>query len=391
MKPLTTLLISFFLICQFCFSQDQEKLISETFSNLNRIIDSDKAYKIEYIWKQKPLLSVKEYSSIISLYVDRTILNEDSVASFILFFNQGFQYFFNNNFCKSGTANDITCFQKDTLIYFTNFDLIAKSVQLLPSLVKSPSIRLNRNKIKNYSIKIDSIYSRPVFTVIYSEPLSGGDYDSTFLYIDKESNRIVKLMRSIYNSEVKDSEYKIFDSIVYSKLNVGTLDGIKDSLLNGKVKSMYDPSSDINKTLSDTLIELPQLNAVDINGYSFNMDSIFSEYLLLDFTYTSCYYCLKSIPLLNTINKTMDRQKLTVLAIDPVDFEHKQYSDSLFKERGVEYPVFYEKSTKLKKKISVFPTLYLIDVKLKKILRSYVGYSDEIHAAVLKDIEVFLK
>lgn len=391
MRPVNALLIFLVLTHHLCISQGSEKLISKTFANINYATDTDKRYKVDYIWKQKPLLTDKEFSSSVALYVDRTILNEDSLASFVLFFNLGFQYFFNNNFCRSGTKNDISCFQKDTFNYLTNYDLIAESVQLFPSLIKYPSMRLNLEKIENYSIKEDSTYSRPSVTIIYSEPLTGGAYDSIFIHVDKESNQIVKFRRSIYDSEVGDLEYKIFDSIVYTKLDYGMLEEIKDSLLNGKVKTLYDPYTEINKTLSDTLIELPELNAQDAKGNLFNIDSILSDYLLLDFTYTSCYFCLKSIPLLNEVHKTISSKKLTVVAIDPVDFERKQYSDSLFKKRGVEYPIYYEKSKDIKKKISVFPTLYLIDVKRKVILRSYVGFTNEMHSAVLKDIEVYIK
>lgn len=120
----------FFIILNFhlCYSQGNENLLRKVFEKANDVAASNKSFKVDYIWKQKPLYSPKEFSSPVSLYADKTIINDDSIASFVLIFNLGFQYFFNDNLCKSNNENDISCFVKDTLNYFTNFDLITKSL-----------------------------------------------------------------------------------------------------------------------------------------------------------------------------------------------------------------------------------------------------------------------
>lgn len=379
----------FFIILNFhlCYSQGNENLLRKVFEKVNDVAASDKSFKVDYIWKQKPLYSPKEFSSPVSLYADKTIINDDSIASFVLIFNLGFQYFCNDNLCKSNNANDISCFVKDTLNYFTNFDLITKSLQLFPPLVKFPALALNNEKIKNYSIKEEKIFSRSTYTVTYSDSSPDGSYDSIYVYIDKDSNRITKFRRAMYDSEAADFEYKIFDSIEYSIVNSGTVSAMKDSLINGKTKTIYDPYSDLNKIVSDTLIEFPELDANDVNGNPFSFSSLTSKYALIDFTYSSCYYCLKSIPLLIELRNKFSKRDLSVLAIDPVDFDHLTYSDSLFRKKGADYPIFYEKSKKVKERISVYPTLYLMNVQENKILRSYVGYNDDIHKRVLNDIE----
>ena len=370
-----------------CYSQSNENLLRDVFKKVNDVAASDKSIRVDYVWKQKPLYTPKEFSSVVTLYADKTILNGDSLASFVLFFNYGFQYFFDDNLCKLDNANDISCFVKDTLNYFTNYDLITKSLQLFPQLIKFPALVINEEKIKNYSIKEEMVLSKNTYAITYSDSSQDGSYDSLYVFIDKESNRITKFKRALYDAEAADSEYKIFDSIVYSGINSATVAGIKDSLINGKTKTIYDPYNDLNKALIDTLIEFPVLDAYDVNGVQFLFSSLSSKFVLVDFTYSSCYYCLKSIPLLNELHKKFSKNDLSVIAIDPIDFDNVAYSDSLFRKKGAVYPIFYERSKEIRGKISLYPTLYLMDAKSNRILRSYVGYSGEIHKSILNDIE----
>lgn len=99
---------------------------------------------------------------------------------------------------------------------------------------------------------------------------------------------------------------------------------------------------------------------------------------VVDFWYTSCDPCIKSIPSLNDIALKYEGQ-VQVLGLNPIDLEKDSYQKitAFTKRTPIDYPVIQiSRELATEAKVVSFPSLFLID-KYNKILYTKVGFDED--------------
>ncbi len=114
------------------------------------------------------------------------------------------------------------------------------------------------------------------------------------------------------------------------------------------------PKADIKTTNSTEY-------AYTLAGDSIHIPSISSDYILLDFWFMACPGCIQGIPHVNDIYQDYDKNKLTVLGINPVDKNTKAVK-SFVRQMKIQYPVYVaDKALATQYGVAHYPTYILID------------------------------
>jgi len=390
MKPTFNLLFAliFLLNIQAGFAQDQSQQIREIFRKANEKLLEFPKLEINYSWHQKPLLYPNYYHSQVKLFLDRSIVNDDSLVSFIAMYDTWFQYFFNNEFCGSLNDSNIICNSRDTIRNKTNNDLIGSGMRIFKPFIRFPPFKLSEENIQYYSLGETTTNGIPSFRIFYVREWDEAKYDSTYFDFSKSDYSFLQYRNVIFENESQDVQIKLFDSISYKNMDHMDLIAIKDSITKGMSIKNNDPYAAADISSDDTSSILPHYELIDIDNKPFSISSLTTKYALVDFSYTSCFYCIKAIPALRKINDRFGKQ-ISMIMFNPNDIDKKNYCDSVFRSRGLNYPIYFfdRKNSKIKLQVNSFPTIYLIELGTMKILERYVGYSDELEKTIAIDLE----
>ncbi|NLR93457.1 TlpA family protein disulfide reductase [Flammeovirga agarivorans] len=104
------------------------------------------------------------------------------------------------------------------------------------------------------------------------------------------------------------------------------------------------------------------------------------KYTLLDFSYSSCYPCLLSIPIISNLHNDFNN----VLDIVMIDFDdNEEKIDQLKKNYKIQYKILNDSTNEITNNynIKVFPTLLLLD-KDGNVINQYYGYSDDLYDVI---------
>jgi len=119
---------------------------------------------------------------------------------------------------------------------------------------------------------------------------------------------------------------------------------------------------------------LPSLNSENVSLADYK-----GQIVLIDFFYKSCYPCLKALPILQSLHQKYQSKGLAVVGIDIVDKDNNDLK-TFFSKRGINYKILLaDKDVVNDYKISVAPTIYLID-KNGKILYANTGFNESFEA-----------
>jgi peroxiredoxin len=124
---------------------------------------------------------------------------------------------------------------------------------------------------------------------------------------------------------------------------------------------------------------LPDFQINYLNKLSFNINQIQAELVLIDFWYKACYPCLLASKCIESVYKDFEENKVSVIGINSYDKDINSLK-SFLQKRGVTYPIALDstKSTAKKFNVTGYPSIFLLDMKSKKVLYSAVGYSDKV-------------
>lgn len=374
------------------YSQSQSEKVSEFFNKANAALLKIPKVEITYSWRSKPLMTPEVFSSRVHLSVDRTFQNNDSVSGFTAEFGDWFQYFMNNEMCSGGSDSIVLCRSTDTIQYTDNNELIRSAMRVYRPFVRNKPFIIDEEELLYYSIQEIKINGEECTRLIY---LNSGDevkYDSTILDFRNKDFLLMKIRNAIYSNEVGDIQIREFDSIQFKQNYELDLLAIREKLTYGYRQKFYDPYTRVKDEPEDTTSTLPDFELTDVNGKNFSSRSLKTRYALVDFSYTSCFYCIKAIPGLSKINERF-RNDLSVFMINPYDLEFKNYCDSVFKKRGINYPIYFldRKNSKIKLTVHAFPTIFLVEIASMKIVERYTGFSEEVESKMIADIERVVK
>jgi len=373
-------------------SQSQSEKVTEFFKKANEAILKMPKVEITYSWHSKPLLTPKVFSSQVYLSVDRSLQNNDSVFGFSAEYGDWFQFFLNNEMCSGGSDSILLCRTTDTIKYKDNNELIRSAMRVYRPFVRSTPFKIDDEELQYYKIQEIEINGEECTRLIR---LNSGDevkYDSTILDFRKKDFLLMKMRNAIFSNEVDDIQVRELDSIQFKQNNDIDLLAVRERLSIGFRQKYYDPYATVKEEPEDTTSILPDFELVDIAGNSFSSRSLKTKFALVDFSYTSCYYCIKAIPGISKINERF-KNDLSVFMINPYDIDHKNYCDSLFKMRGSNYPIYFldRKNSKIKLTVHAFPTIFLVEIPSMKIVERYTGFNEEIESKMIADIERVVK
>jgi thiol-disulfide isomerase/thioredoxin len=104
-----------------------------------------------------------------------------------------------------------------------------------------------------------------------------------------------------------------------------------------------------------------QYPLVDEKGDTLILNSIHSEYLLLDFWYASCFPCLKALPKVNQLALKYAHEGLVVLGINAFDKGIMQNASNKLRSNGITIPLLFgDRDLTSQLKMNSFPTYLLL-------------------------------
>lgn len=115
-----------------------------------------------------------------------------------------------------------------------------------------------------------------------------------------------------------------------------------------------------------------------------NLSDLNATIFILDFWYTSCYPCIKSIPSVNKLYRDYKDRGVAVLGVNMLDDEVKSKGrlDKFFKNNLMEYtPLMVDRRMADQMGISSYPTLLILD-KNFHIIHLEDGFSEDLYDKV---------
>jgi thiol-disulfide isomerase/thioredoxin len=129
----------------------------------------------------------------------------------------------------------------------------------------------------------------------------------------------------------------------------------------------------------------PGWNLISLKGEKVDLSELKGKLVLIDFFYKSCYPCMQALPALQALSEKYKDKGLKLIGIDPYD--KKEDLEVFLAKRGVTYTILLDGLETAKKyRVSVYPTIYLID-KNGKIISNLLGYGKDTE----KELEEIIK
>jgi thiol-disulfide isomerase/thioredoxin len=162
------------------------------------------------------------------------------------------------------------------------------------------------------------------------------------------------------------------------------------SIAKYKQTIKYDPISKARSIL-------PNLAAIEgkiLNEKKFaSIAKDTSKYILLDFWYSSCHPCIKSIPVINQLKIAYGEKGVSFYGINPIDNEeaNKHRLANFLISNPMMYPTIMPNAPiDDKVTIKAYPTVIILD-KYRNIVFQETGFSPELHARVVAALDKLVK
>ncbi|MBC8265615.1 MAG: redoxin domain-containing protein [Flavobacteriales bacterium] len=137
------------------------------------------------------------------------------------------------------------------------------------------------------------------------------------LYIDKNSFLPIRVERSIFLVDLNDFQYTNLEVDVLSSDKSNIADDIEGfeipSYFNYKKKEPW-----VRPELLEIGSELPEFSGLLIGEDSVSITDYKGQFLILDFWYIGCYYCVKAMPFMEKLKEHYG-DKITILGINNND------------------------------------------------------------------------
>jgi len=405
-KYLISFLTILFLLSDLCLAQKDELLSPEfIFHKGNLQLRSKSFGKVHYVASIKPFQSPEPDIFKIQLSYNKTAQNSDSISEYILNIdNQYIHIAFNSElFISNIKSKSIDVFSIDN-VYNKSFSKLISSTgrHLFKPLVYTKEHPLVSPQGYMFQ-KVDEVvlndleYYKVSFASLDTLHSNYG-YDSTIYHFRKSNFNLFKYERVLYDTFELNTQRLIYDEIIFDDSNAFnttiSAENYLDSLQNQNYSvNVIDPNGN-EFELVQYKIQSPVSNwkALDNLGNYFELENIKSRLILFDFSYLSCQYCLKSLPMLNDLFKMYDRNDLTVCWIDPYDYEKREFVSLQFIKRNIEFPVYYDIDRSAIKEygISSYPQLFLVESNSLNLIKTIGGHSETNKAVLIEEIDKYL-
>lgn len=233
--------------------------------------------------------------------------------------------------------------------------------------------KLNRKNVEK-QYRDSSVYT--ILTLKYPdfEEYTGSTEQ---IYFNTLTHTIDKITFEVYYKDQIQRNQWLIKNVVFDQVQSGDFEKMTGLLFDTYSLSDFErPSPDHYKLLENGQ-DAPPLQGSYFPHYEKKEILKPSKVLLLDFWYTRCAYCVKSIPYLNLLREKYGDQ-LLVIGVNPVEAspEDRERIELYLKRNAVSFPVFITDKVPEAYNITGYPTLYVINER-GKVIFSKLGAGDE--------------
>ena len=125
----------------------------------------------------------------------------------------------------------------------------------------------------------------------------------------------------------------------------------------------------------------------------FKITNVYAHFIILDFWYTSCYPCIKSIPAVNEIYHTYKDKDIAVYGINPLDDAQKDKTriDKFLKNNPMGYEtIMVDREIGSAVCAEGYPTFIILDQKYNVVYKE-TGYKENLFQEVSAFLDEALK
>ena len=232
----------------------------------------------------------------------------------------------------------------------------------------------------------------PCLGIYFKLPDQDGIYDQTiFIAIDTIENYYRCRKYSAFFQENQQYTIWTYRKVQYGhKMTIEKLDEANLSTFNNVIELTYDT----NELMQEQVFDFGSLAGdVLMKNEDFRMTDVYAKYIILDFWYSSCYPCIKSIPLVNEIYHSYKDKNVVVYGINPIDDAHKDKAriDKFLKNNTMGYEtIMVDRAIGDSVCANGFPTLIILD-KDYKVVYKESGYNENLFLEVSTFLNESLK
>ena len=209
---------------------------------------------------------------------------------------------------------------------------------------------------------------------------------NVFGAIDTTEHYIIKKTFSSYFQGTEQYQEWNYDNVKFGQ----------DSSIQGLDWNMYGPNVKETQYFrhEENENQVPDVDWISMEGKIFDSEekfqlrNIHSDFIILDFWYTSCYPCIKSIPLVSNIARKYDRKYVTVYGANMIDNEIKNKSrlDKFFINNPMPYPTIMLDNDRYSQWNLSYPTFIILNDKFEVVYHE-TGYNENLETEVTEFLD----
>lgn len=264
---------------------------------------------------------------------------------------------------KKGETGPITSTYDGNLIetYFTN-----------------PERILQKINDKENNIKFESNTEEVILTINFPD-----DQEDEFfgmaetIFFDKKEMTIHKILyKAQWKDQIQENEWDI-SNIQFDVIDRQSFQKQTAKYFDTYEIKTYEPKTAIYYDLMPIGEKAPSLTGFIFPDYANKKEISFDKLTILDFWYTTCFPCIKTIPQLNKLKEKYG-DAINIIGVNDIEYkaEQKEKIEAFLKRVPIDYQVLLTKTIPAAYNIQVYPTFYIIG-KDGKVKFSQLGYSEE--------------
>ena len=177
----------------------------------------------------------------------------------------------------------------------------------------------------------------------------------------------------------------------YQEWNYYNVQFGQDTSIQGLDWTMYGPN--VKETqyfrLGEDANQVPDVDWISMDGKIFDtgekiqLRNIQSDFIILDFWYTSCYPCIKSIPMVSNIARKYDRKQVAVYGANMLDnySKYKPRVDKFLIKNPMPYPTIMLDNDRYSYLNLSYPTFIILNDKFEVVFYES-GYNENLETEV---------
>lgn len=243
-------------------------------------------------------------------------------------------------------------------IYFSDIERLQKKI----------------NNTKNKVKYLDTVNFLKI-TILYPDDEDFHDSEES-VFIDKTTKIISKITYQVkYKDQIQKNSWLI-SNVEFDQLNDYEFENRIGKYFKIFKLEDYKPLTEEDYKLLDNGATAPKITGNIFPNYDKTIELNIDKIVILDFWYTSCMPCIKTIPHLNKLKEKF-KDKIEIIGVNPIENKekHKEKIENFIKRTPMNYPIFLVESIPAEYNIRAYPTLYILD-KNRKVRYSKIGLSD---------------